>query len=426
VTGLKHAADGDEHWWMESSRSVEARWMAVGQSTDPDAWTAGGTAASQALQGRDAATVLLVFSPVTVDLPRMLAGICSVTPDSTLIAGCTTVGEIAPAASPEALPGTDRSVVVVALGGPGFEAATLADPHASAHRRETGAVVAAAVGRLTLPHRTLLLLADGLTREQHEIVRGAYGELGAEVPIVGGCSADDLRYENTYQFHGTGAGVEVLQDAVVGVALGSTSPMGAGIAHGWTKVGDPMLVTSSVGGDVHLLDGEPAATVYWPRIAPAGMTLAQLSALRADDLPAFRELLFRNPLGLSRRSGEDLRVVHDIDVESGTISCLADVPQGALAWAMRTDPDALIEAAAMSCASAVDAVRGAQPLGFLVFDCGVRRIKLGPDGVRAEHEAISKIGGGTPYAGFYTYGEIGRLQGARGMHQLTVVTLAVT
>jgi hypothetical protein len=401
------------------------RWMSVGQSFDADPRTAGEEAVSWALQGR-AATLLLIFCRSTIDVHPMIEGVRKVTPDETVIAGCTTFGEIAPVVDGAGRPGVDSSVVAVALGGPGFEVVSAAERDVSAHRRESGATVSAVMSQLTLPHRTLLLLADGLSREQHEIVRGAYAEVGATSPIIGGCSADDLSYRLTHQFHGTGAAIEVLQDGLVGIALGSSSPMGAGIAHGWTKVGDAMMVTSSEGGRVHLLDGEPAAQVYWSRVAPAGMTLDDAMALRESDSFAFRDIIFRNPLGLSRRTGEDIRVVHDIDAESGSIICLADVPQGAVAWSMQTDPDALIEAAATSCNAAAEAVGEAQPLGFLVFDCGARRLKLGEDGVRSEQEAIGKLAGGKPFGGFYTYGEIGRLQGARGMHQLTVVTLALT
>jgi len=399
--------------------------MRVGQSSEPDARRAGVRAAGDALQG-DTATLLIVFCPATLDLPAVLDGICSVTDDATLIAGCTTYGEICSARSPGTRPGMDHTVVVAALGGPGFEAVGVADRDATAHRRESGATVAEAMAGLTLPHRILLMFADGLSREQHEIVRGAYARVGATVPIVGGCAADDLEYRRTYQFLGTGAGVELLQDGLVGVALGSVSPLGAGIAHGWTKVGDPMVVTSSSGGKVRLLDDEPAAQVYWSRVAPDAMPLADVAALRERDLTTFREILVRNPLGLSRRTGEDLRVVHDIDLDDGSLLCLADVPEGALAWAMRTDPDALIEAAARSAESAIDAVGGRSPLGFLVFDCGARKLRLGDEGLLAEQDAVGKVGGGAPYAGFYTYGEIGRLQGALGMHQLTVVTLALT
>jgi hypothetical protein len=401
------------------------RWMNVGRSVHGDPRTAGAQATALAQADRRA-TLLLVFCPPTIDLAAMLDGICSVAADETTIAGCTTFGEIAPVPAGSQEPVPDESVVVIALGGPGFEAVCVADGDVSEHRRESGTAIAAAMERVTLPFRAQLILADGLSREQHEIVRGTYSILGASVPLVGGCSADQLTYSSTRQFHGTGAGVEVLRDAVVGVALGSSSPMGTGISHGWSKNGDAMVVTASEGGRVQLLDGESAAQVYWARVGPAGMTLDDMDALRESDPFAYREILFRHPLGLSRRSGEDLRVVHEIDVASGSIGCLADVPQGALAWTMTTDPDALIEAAATSCSAAVEGIGDLDPIGFLVFDCGARKLKLGAEGLRAEQEAIGKMAEGKPFGGFYTYGEIGRINGARGMHQLTVVTLALT
>jgi hypothetical protein len=45
--------------------------------------------------------------------------------------------------------------------------------------------------------------------------------------------------------------------------------------------------------------------------------------------------------------------------------------------------------------------------------------------VRREVAAMSEVAGGLPLGGFYTYGEVARTQGSRGMHHLTVVTLAL-
>jgi hypothetical protein len=403
---------------------VGERWVHVGRSLDPDPRSAGERAATEALAGRSS-RLLLVFCRSRWDAKAVLEGVCAVTPDDTVVAGGTTVGEIAPGGPGLEELGNAPGVVVIALGGPGFAVASTVSRAASEHRRESGAEVAGALASITLPNRALLLIADGLSREQHEIVRGAYGVLGALTPIVGGCSADDLEYLATYQFHGTGAGVEVLQDAVVGIGLGSNAPLGLGIAHGWTKVGDAMLITDSVGGVVHTLDDAPAAEMFLSRIAGSPLSLDEARALRENDPPAFLDILFRNPLGLSRRTGEDLRVVHDIDFDTGAVVCLADVPQGALAWVMTTDREALVSAAADSCSGAIAALEGADPLGFLVFDCGARKIKLEADGVRAEQQAIGRLVGERPFGGFYTYGEVARMEGARGMHQLTVVTLAI-
>jgi hypothetical protein len=400
------------------------RWVGVGRSLDPEPRTAGERAATEAFAGR-APGLALVFCSASFDPRAILDGVCSVTPESAVVAGGTTMGELAPGGEGLEELGIEPGVVVVALGGPGFQVASAVAKSASGNRRESGVEAASALDGITSPYRALIVIADGLTREQHEIVRGAYGEAGALTPIVGGCSSDNFEYRATFQFLGTGNAVDVMQDTVVGIGLGSTGPVGVGISHGWSKVGNAMLVTSSEGGIVRTMDDEPAAAVWASRLSRGPMTLDAVRRLSEDDPAAFQDLLFRNPLGLSRRAGEDLRVIHDIDFDTGTVECLADVPQGALAWVMSTDADALIAAAAAACGSALDALDGVEPLGFLVFDCCARKIELGPDGVRAEQRAIAELANGKPFGGFYTYGEIGRLHGARGMHHLTVVTMAL-
>jgi hypothetical protein len=102
--------------------------------------------------------------------------------------GCTTAGEIAISGPRQA------SVVVAALGGDGFAVQTACATEASRDLREAGATLARCVpDRGELPHKVLLLLTDGLAGDQREIVRGAYGVLGAGVPLVGGCAGDDLK-----------------------------------------------------------------------------------------------------------------------------------------------------------------------------------------------------------------------------------------
>jgi hypothetical protein len=387
-------------------------WMGPGYSADRSAWTAGRLAAEQAIGGR-LASLLLVFAPTDYDLEDLLNGVRSCAGDGTVIAGCTSMGGVV-AGRPDA---PTSGVVVVALGGPGLQVRAQVGRNVSARRREAGAQAASTVDALTAPSRICLLLCDGLVGDQHEVVRGAYGVLGATVPMVGGCAGDDLTYTRTHQFLGDRTGVEILTDAVVGVGLGSTGGFGVGIAHGWRKVGEPAVVTSSSGGRVFQLDGRPALDAYLDWIG------ADRSVL--EDRNAFRIRAFRSPLGMSRRTGEDIRVVHDGDVRDGSLLCLADVPQGALAWLMEPDDEALVEAAASSCAQAIENLDGARPQGLLLFNCGVRKVMLGPAGWQRELAAVAKVGGDVPFGGFFTYGEIARTRGSRGMHHLTVVTLAL-
>lgn len=398
--------------WVAMSSETASRWMGVGHSGDADALTAGTAAAAQAVAGREP-VLLMVYPSTGYDLERLLDGVRASAADGTVIAGCTTLGEVV-AGRPDPMA---SGVVVVALGGAGLEVRAQVGRGVSGRRREAGAEAAASVADLAGPNRICLLLCDGLVGEQHEVVRGAYGVLGAAVPLVGGCAGDDLTYTQTHQFLGDRAGVEILTDAVVGVGLASAGALGAGIAHGWRKVGEPVVVTSSSGGRLFELDGRPALDAY------LGLIGEDRSLL--EDPKAFRARAFRSPLGMSRRTGEDIRVVHDGDPADGSLLCLADVPQGALAWVMEPDDEALVRAAAVSCAQAVENLGGAEPVGIMVFDCGARKVMLTEEGVRRELAMVAETAGDVPFGGFYTYGEIARTQGSRGMHHLTVVTLAL-
>jgi hypothetical protein len=132
----------------------------------------------------------------------------------------------------------------------------------------------------------------------------------------------------------------------------------------------------------------------------------------------------KKPLGLSRRSGEDIRVIHGGNVESGTLQCIADVPQGALLWMMESDRDGLLRTVDDAYADALSPLDGNPPLGLLAFDCGARYLFLGADGVAEEVDRLTNAAAGTPFAGFYTMGEIARSRGAQGMHHLTLVLVA--
>ena len=245
-------------------------------------------------------------------------------------------------------------------------------------------------------------------------MRGAYGVLGAAVPLVGGCAGDDLKMRATYQLRDG----EVLRDAIVAAAISSDAPFGIGVHHGWRTVGEPMLVTSSGGNRVHTLDDRPALDVYLDRLdAPAEAR---------TDPAAFTRFALTHPLGLSRRSGEpQVRFVAEADFAERSIGCIAEVPQGGVTWFMEGDAESVLDATDRACADALGALGGAPPLGLLAFDCIARRGVLG-DGIRAEISRVADVAGGAPVAGFYTYGEIARTRGIGGFHNQTLVVLAVS
>ena len=380
--------------------------MAVGQSSEPAAFAAGASATSAALTHSEP-KLLLVFAAHTYDPRELLDGIRSAAPDVPLL-GCSTAGEIATSG-----PG-DASVVVVALGGPGLSVATAASS-AEHGLREAGATAAACHRDVERrPHQVLLLLTDGLAGDQQEVVRGAYGVLGADIPLVGGCAGDGLEMKHTVQLFGD----DVLENSVVAAALSSDRPLGIGVRHGWRKVGDPMLVTHSADNRVYTLDDRPAVDVYLERLGAPPETWY--------DAAAFTRFALTHPLGMSRRNAEpQVRFVADADFENRSLGCIAEVPTGGLVWFMEGDDDSVLEATDAACSDALADLGGAAPAGVIAFDCIARRGVLGEEGITTEIDRVASHVAGAPIAGFYTYGEIARTKGLHGFHNQTLVVLAV-
>jgi hypothetical protein len=382
--------------------------MGVGQSGDPDPAAAGRSAARAAVTGADP-KLLVVFCSDSYDLRALVGGIASVAGEDVPLVGCSTAGEIATSGP------ADASVVVVALGGDGFHVETRAATGVAARLREAGAEVAEALRPVPgKPHQVLMLLTDGLAGDQQEIVRGAYGVVGASVPLVGGGAGDDLKMRTTFQL----CGREVLRDGIVAAAISSDAPFGIGVHHGWRRVGEPMLVTRSGGNRVYALDDEPALDVYLDRLgAPAEAR---------KDPAAFTKFALTHPLGLSRRSLEpQVRFVADAGFADRSIGCIAEVPQGGLTWFMEGDAESVLAATDRACADALAALGGTPPLGLVAFDCIARREVLGDPGIANEIRRVASLAGGAPVAGFYTYGEIARTHGISGFHNQTLVVLAV-
>jgi len=381
------------------------RWFGVGQSHAPDSAKAGAEAAAEAIGGRDPKGIF-VFCSVAHDLPVLLAAVRAEAGPDAAIVGSTTMGEL----GSEGV--TDGGVSIAALGGDGFTVRTRAERIGRTDPRAAGAAVAEQMHGLHDDHRVLILLCDGLTSRPQDIVRGAYSVVGATVPLVGGLGADDRHFTATYQF----CDDQVLTGSVVGVALGSDGPIGIGVAHGWRRIEPPMVVTKSHGTHIFQLDGEPALDVLLRRRNFDGT---------AEEFFA-RGMPFQ-PLGIARRSGEDIRVIHAGDDEERSVWGTAEVPQGALVWMMEADRQALLDGAAWSCTEAVARLDGLAPLGVLAFDCAGRRAGLAENGGPLDEEVttIRTALSDAPFAGLYTLGEIARVRGALGLHHLTLVTLAL-
>jgi len=413
-----------------ANRATARRWFGAGSVRSLPAREAGARATRQALRGADPA-LLMVFCSEPLDPAGVLAGVRGVAGEEVPLIGCTTEALITADDEPQ-------GVSVVALGGLGFTVRTAFGQPVSRRQRAAGARVAtcaldlmaavgaadaAAAGGATAgpdpsapssqPHQVLVMLTDGLAPDHEEVLAGAYGVVGASVPLIGGSASPSAR-RRTFHMHGQ----DVLEDAVVGAAIASEAPFGVGLRHGWHRVGEPMSVTHSVNGDVLTLDDRPALRTYLERLdaPPEAYT----------DPEVFKKFANIRPLGVDRRGGADVRDVSSTKYyRQGWLSCNGEVPEGGLVWLMAGDERSVLAAAGDAVKDARDDLDGVPPLGFLAFDCASRRKLLKESGTREEIRLMVGQAGEAPLVGMYTWGEIARTRGIHGYHNQTLVVLAI-
>jgi len=390
-----------------ADRRSRERWFGVGHSNEGDAERAGATATRDALGGRRA-SLLIVFSSDCYDPGALLRGI-EAESDGAPLVGCSTAGELSAEGA------GDRSVVITAIGGDGFEVRTAAGLSSSAGLRTAGRNAASCMSELPAGgNRVMVLLSDGRAGDQGEVIRGVHEVVGSGVPLAGGCAGDAVRSEGTFQMHDG----EVHRDSVVAAAISSDGPLGLGWSHGWEAVGEPVLITRSEGNRVYEIDDEPALDRYLDKHdAPPEAR---------NDPAAFSAWARLHPLGLGRRrtGQQPARCVNAADFTERSLICTAEIPQGGLAWFMRGDVESVLSSARNACDQALLSLNETAPLGLIAFNCIGRRGILGEDGIRREAGLIDACSA-APFAGFYTLGEIARTRGVNAVHSQTLVALAL-
>lgn len=383
------------------------RWVRVGTSACGDPERAVQEALAPILELGQPKLAVLFCSPAH-DLAVISRLVRQAVGGSELI-GCSSAGELV---RDHALSG---GLLIWALGGEGFSVTTgFGQGSLEQGLRQAAADAAHCLDALERRRHTLLfLLADGLCGDQMEVVRGAYEVCGARVPLMGACAGDDMALQSTRQIHED----RVLTHAVVAAAISSDAPMAIGIAHGWTPLSEPMLVTGSHGTTLVSLDDRPALDVYFEQFqAPEEVR---------HDPDAFFAFAHTRPVGIARRNRTEIRYVYGADYDKRTITVFAEVPQGAMAYLMQGSCTSVLEATAEVCARAEQDLQGLPARGFMLLECVARKSLLDQAGLLDRSLRLPTVRDEVSVGGFYTYGEIARTEGAGGLHNQTVVALAL-
>jgi hypothetical protein len=288
----------------------------------------------------------------------------------------------------------------------GVGTSTSSDPRAAGRSAAAQALFGV---NLDGSHAALLLFVDSESGDQAEIVAGAYEIAGGRIPLAGGAAGGQARA----QF----ADGEALSGSVVAVALVSQTPIGVGIAHGCVRRGAPSLVTRSRGPVVLQLDGRPAETVYLEKLGMGDVPLSD-----AD----FEAIAMAHPLAQPELRGDVRpRYVRGRALGGGLV-CATSIEANAPVDVCEHEPEAIVRSATAAVDEALRQLSGPAE-AVLLFDCAARSAWFGnPLAAREVESIISSFGDPAPaLAGVYTRGEIGRIRGAKGDRNYSLVVVAV-
>ncbi len=376
--------------------------VTIGHSNDPDSESAISEVIDQCLARCDSNTpapiAALLLAAIDFDHQLILDRIHAKFPNIALIGG-TTDGEMS-----SKLQFSQDSLVLTLFYSDDIQIQAGLGLNLS-HDPMAGAAEAVTYGRgqnTEIP-KLCLTIAEGISCDSNAVVQGLKAVLGDRFPIFGGATADQQRFQTSYQFFGR----EVLTDAVTLLFLYGDIQFSCGIVHGWQPIGKIATLTEVSSTSVVKIDGKSATDLYD----------SYLQGLEPS--PEY-------PLAIFEESGEFyLRLPVGSDRETGKINFLTNLPvdtQVQVAYATREE---VLAATQDSFKMAFDRYPGVQPDVALLFSCFIRRQILGTR-TQEECQWVSKLSEQElPFVGFYTYGEIGPMEigGEVRLHQETFITL---
>lgn len=252
---------------------------------------------------------------------------------------------------------------------------------------------------------SFLIVSGGITTDGDEIIEGIEKACGKGTKIFGGLAADSFKMERTYVFNNN----EITDNGLIALILDEEKISLGGIAiGGWRPMGIERTITSSKGNVVYSIDNEPALD-FISRYAgikdidsqnSLGMLLSsnfQLQLKRENKHPVMRTPMMANK-------------------EDRSIIFAGSLPEGSKVRLCLLPGFEVIEAALKDFLAYKNEQESADAL--IMFSCAGRQMSLGPY-VSEEIIGVRNLWD-APMAGFFCFGEIGRVvNGDHEFHNMT-------
>lgn len=239
-----------------------------------------------------------------------------------------------------------------------------------------------------------LVVSGGLTVDGDEVLEGIEKACGKGTTIFGGLAADFLRMERTYVFTNDKLSDRGLLALILDENKISLNGRAVG---GWKPMGMERIITKSDGNIVYTIDNEPALDF-----------ISRYAGMKdIDTNNALNFLISSNfQLQLKRENKHPvMRTPMQANTEDRSIVFAGSLPEGSKVRLCLLPGFEVVEEALNRFTEYKNEQSEADAL--IMFSCAGRQLTLGPY-VSEEIDGIKKIWN-SPMAGFFCYGEIGRV-----------------
>jgi hypothetical protein len=392
----------------------------VGMSRHHNPNVAGREAAEQALKkaGVERPDFVFMFASIGYDQHSLLRAVRETTGGAPL-SGCSAEGMINGDDADE----SNFSVVVTAISSDELQ---WTNGIATGLRADSLAV-GKRVAEDLLPHLSadtigLFIFPDGRIDILNNFFAGLEENLSSEwfLPLWGGGAHNNFNLgQPPYQY----CDDEVISDGVAYALLSGKARASWAISHCLIPIGGERIVTRCQGNVIYEIDGKPAVEVLKEYLPEHAFT---------DDRDWMRyaislALCFRAP---SYMKDEEyiVRGVPAVKMADGSITVQTEVQDGTSIWFSRPDKEKLATGLDRMAAQIKEQLDGDQPKLVFQFECATRGKMMLREQEKLQllRQFRQSVDPDVPWAGFYTWGEIGPVEEHNDRHLYTSVVLALS
>src|SRR5215212_847943 len=278
-----------------------------------------------------------------------------------------------------------------------------------------------------LPHLStdtlgLFVFPDGLIDYLDGFFAGLEGDIPSDrfLPLWGGGAGNNFNLgEPTYQY----CDDEVISGGVSYALLSGKAKAGWAISHGCIPIGGEREVTRSKGNLIYEIDGKPALEVLKEYLPEQDL---------ADDRDWMRyaislALCFKAP-NYMKDEEYVVRGVPAVKMADGSITVQTEVKEGTSIWFSSRDKEKISTGFDRMSQQIKEQLEGEKPKLIFQFECATRGKMMfrEQEKLKILEQFRQSVGPDTPWAGFYTAGEIGPVEEHNLRHLYTSVVLALS